>query len=1138
MEALLLGALLVLAGCIEPTGGKSTVQPTAGLVAAEKDVVLKEAALVQPETRQVLGFDSSTGEITVAGDVAVKAGQVFHSGVTAVFPSGALKKVLAVKTLPESKKALITEDAVLTDGIENGEYSAEGRLSLDGVRVESPDGSLTMVDSPETAALLGNGENSSLTRRFDVKYSIGNNVSVTGSFQLTLPFSFMLDIKSSELKAFDISIEPKLDLDLDIRGSLNDRHTHRLGTLYLQPVTIGVVVISPVLEVSLSTAIDGVTEFGFQAKSEFLAGARYSGTTGRWIPYSDNNIDVEIEPPSLAGAVEASLGLKKELRLYGVAGPYFTPEIYAGLRGKSDGSKVSFSAYRGLRARAEGEVKRLGKNLPDLNFTLFDVRDDLELSNKTNMLPIADFSYTKTETSPGVYRVNFSDGSTDEDGSIVSREWDFDGDGNTDSTDRNPSRTFSNVDTAVVKLTVRDNRMGSKSISRRLIPLAAYTVSFDANDGSSVSGQSVPEGGRAAEPDAPTRSGYVFRGWYSDSGLSNSWDFDFDTVNSALTLYAKWEEQEEIETLDESFEGGSLSSFWIGSWIIDSEAYSGSGSLKSNGLDNSQSAAAEVRVRVSLASEISFYRKVSSEGGYDKLSFYINGEQPPEASWSGSKDWAEMSYPIAPGVHTLKWLYEKDGFFSDDSDCAWIDDVSMKRGAINGLSPADRASTADTTPLLSWGNVTGAVSYEIQIAGSEAGLNNAAAVSVTGTNYTPGTALTNNTTHYWRVRAVDGDNQKGDWSTAHSLDVAIGAVSGLSPADGESTADTTPGLSWNAVDGAARYDIQIADSPGGWTGAAADSVTGTTTYTPGTALANNETHYWRVRAVDGDNQKGDWSEVSSLRVKWGTISWLSPCNGTSTTNTKPLLSWGTVTGAVNYEVQIAGSEAGLTGAAADSVTGTTTTYTPGTALTNNTTHYWRVRAVDGDGQQGAWSTEHSLEVAIGTVSGLSPSSGTYTADTTPAFSWDAVADASGYEIQIAGSQNGLPGAEAVTVTGTATYTPGTALTNNETHYWRVCAVDGDNQKGAWSAVSSLNVMGTVSGLSPVNKAETADTTPTFRWHALGGADSYEIQIAGSQTGLNSATADSVTGTTTTYTPGTALANNDDALLACACCGRG
>ena len=94
--ALLLGTLLVLASCIKPTRGED-IQPTAGLTIIKKDVVLKKAALVQPETRQETDFDSGTGKTTVAGDVAVEAGQVFHSGVTDEFPSGALKKVVAVE---------------------------------------------------------------------------------------------------------------------------------------------------------------------------------------------------------------------------------------------------------------------------------------------------------------------------------------------------------------------------------------------------------------------------------------------------------------------------------------------------------------------------------------------------------------------------------------------------------------------------------------------------------------------------------------------------------------------------------------------------------------------------------------------------------------------------------------------------------------------------------------------------------------------------------------------------------------------------------------------------------------------------------------------------------------------------------
>ena len=105
-------------------------------------------------------------------------------------------------------------------------------------------------------------------------------------------------------------------------------------------------------------------------------------------------------------------------------------------------------------------------------------------------------------------------------------------------------------------------------------------------------------------------------------------------------------------------------------------------------------------------------------------------------------------------------------------------------------------------------------------------------------------------THYWRVRAKDGDGQYGTWSAIQSLAVNIGAVSGLSPSDGSTTTDTTPALSWNAVPGAAGYEVQIADSEAGLASAQAVEAGGTS-YTPTTALTNNTTHHWRVRAAKG-----------------------------------------------------------------------------------------------------------------------------------------------------------------------------------------------------------------------------------------------------------------------------------------------
>jgi uncharacterized repeat protein (TIGR02543 family) len=41
-------------------------------------------------------------------------------------------------------------------------------------------------------------------------------------------------------------------------------------------------------------------------------------------------------------------------------------------------------------------------------------------------------------------------------------------------------------------------------------------------------------------PPAPTRAGYVFGGWFVDSGYATQWNFAADVVTSDMTLYAKW----------------------------------------------------------------------------------------------------------------------------------------------------------------------------------------------------------------------------------------------------------------------------------------------------------------------------------------------------------------------------------------------------------------------------------------------------------------------------------------------------------------------------------------------------------------------------------------------------------------------
>ncbi len=66
------------------------------------------------------------------------------------------------------------------------------------------------------------------------------------------------------------------------------------------------------------------------------------------------------------------------------------------------------------------------------------------------------------------------------------------------------------------------------------------TVTFNSNGGSDIASLTVPNGGTAAAPDAPTKEGgYTFVGWYSDEGLTQEYDFSVP-VTSNIILYAKW----------------------------------------------------------------------------------------------------------------------------------------------------------------------------------------------------------------------------------------------------------------------------------------------------------------------------------------------------------------------------------------------------------------------------------------------------------------------------------------------------------------------------------------------------------------------------------------------------------------------
>ncbi len=102
--------------------------------------------------------------------------------------------------------------------------------------------------------------------------------------------------------------------------------------------------------------------------------------------------------------------------------------------------------------------------------------------------------------------------------------------------------------------------------------------------------------------------------------------------------------------------------------------YYGGDAAQSGDIGNSQTST--MQTTISGKTSVKFYWRVSSEANYDYLRFYIDGVQ--QASISGSTSWAQKTYTVTSGSHTLKWSFTKDGSVSTGSDCGWVDYLQLQ----------------------------------------------------------------------------------------------------------------------------------------------------------------------------------------------------------------------------------------------------------------------------------------------------------------------------------------------------------------------------------------------------------------------------------------------------------------------------
>ncbi|MGN0813795.1 MAG: InlB B-repeat-containing protein [Candidatus Coproplasma sp.] len=80
-----------------------------------------------------------------------------------------------------------------------------------------------------------------------------------------------------------------------------------------------------------------------------------------------------------------------------------------------------------------------------------------------------------------------------------------------------------------------------------------FTVSFETNGGSAVASQQVESGGHAVQPEDPTKTEYIFNGWYKDAELNTDYVFEDEVITADTTVYAGWLSASATDTATATF---------------------------------------------------------------------------------------------------------------------------------------------------------------------------------------------------------------------------------------------------------------------------------------------------------------------------------------------------------------------------------------------------------------------------------------------------------------------------------------------------------------------------------------------------------------------------------------------------------
>ena len=405
-------------------------------------------------------------------------------------------------------------------------------------------------------------------------------------------------------------------------------------------------------------------------------------------------------------------------------------------------------------------------------------------------------------------------------------------------------------------------------------------------------------------------------------------------------------------------------------------------------------------------------------------------------------------------------------------------------------APVNGFISSATKPAFSWGSVTGASSYRIQIANNP-DFTDAFTQVVTTTSFTPTTPLGQGT-KYWRVLARDLATNEGPYSTARTVVVNLQTAPAHNSFFQTATKHAVP-FTWAAFGTTGvPYILEVA-SDEAFANVIFTRNTTTTSYTLSALEALPHGNYWwRVR-VNSETLPAEVKSkftVSPVTPPVPTLT--TPATGFNSPLNEVTLAWTLPAYAfqVTYEIQVDNQTTFATPEynppAVSGLTTTTTTLADGT-------YNWRVRSVNAYGLASAWSASRTFivdTVAPNPPNLLSPVNSAVLTTLRPALTWSASPTAVRYEVRYG---NDSSFSRAIVVATTSTSYTFTSDLSNSLYWWSVRAFDGAGNASTWSDARSFTPRSSVG--SALITCRSTSPNLTLTWERVSWATQYEYQVS-------------------------------------------